>query len=190
MNEKMKEFLIKYFGSEEGIKIFNLAEAKYVELLKNMKPKTKAQTKTLKRQIMPRVALYKVLQSEEKYKDNAQELVEKFCVEVIALKMQKSYLKIEKIPFFYNIFSSIMRNSIKNGGLNSGNIKKGKNEFFIDMKHCFWWDSCNEFGCPEICKYFCECDDVTYGNLNTLGMERTKTLGRGGDSCDFRFYKK
>ncbi|MFQ9975271.1 MAG: L-2-amino-thiazoline-4-carboxylic acid hydrolase [Butyricicoccus sp.] len=33
-------------------------------------------------------------------------------------------------------------------------------------------------------------DDVTYGGLHKLGFSRTKTLGCGGDCCDFRFFKR
>ena len=31
---------------------------------------------------------------------------------------------------------------------------------------------------------------ITYGELKKLGFSRTKTLGYGGDCCDFHFYKK
>jgi len=47
-----------------------------------------------------------------------------------------------------------------------------------------------ENGCPELCPLFCDVDDVTYGGLHKLGFSRTKTLGCGGDCCDFRFFKR
>ena len=49
-----------------------------------------------------------------------------------------------------------------------------------------WWEN----GCPELCPLFCDVDDVTYGGLHKLGFSRTKTLGGGGDCCDFRFFKR
>ena len=33
-------------------------------------------------------------------------------------------------------------------------------------------------------------DNITYGKLEKIGFSRTKTLGYGGDCCDFHFYKK
>ncbi|MCR4731384.1 MAG: L-2-amino-thiazoline-4-carboxylic acid hydrolase, partial [Saccharofermentans sp.] len=30
----------------------------------------------------------------------------------------------------------------------------------------------------------------TYGNLKKLGFTRSQTLGKGGECCDFHFYKK
>ena len=50
--------------------------------------------------------------------------------------------------------------------------------------------ACVENGCGELCRLFCDVDDVTYGGLKKMGFSRTKTLGYGGDCCDFRFFKK
>lgn len=36
---------------------------------------------------------------------------------------------------------------------------------------------------------FCDVDDVTYGGLKKIGFTRTKTLGYGGDCCDFHFLR-
>ena len=47
-----------------------------------------------------------------------------------------------------------------------------------------------ENGCPELCPLFCDVDDVNYGGLRKMGFSRTKTLGYGGDCCDFHFYRK
>lgn len=35
---------------------------------------------------------------------------------------------------------------------------------------------------------FCDADNVTYGGLKKLGFTRTKTLGYGGDCCDFHYF--
>ncbi len=37
---------------------------------------------------------------------------------------------------------------------------------------------------------FCDVDDVTYGGLRKIGFTRTKTLGYGGDCCDFHCFRK
>lgn len=39
---------------------------------------------------------------------------------------------------------------------------------------------------PELCRCFCDSDDITYDGMHPkLVWRRTKTLGRGGDCCDF-----
>ena len=58
----------------------------------------------------------------------------------------------------------------------------------IDMTRCPYHDTCVKYGCPELCRCFCDSDDVSYENLHPqLVWHRTKTLGRGGDCCDFCF---
>ena len=44
-----------------------------------------------------------------------------------------------------------------------------------------------KYGCPEIVAGFCRADDEAYGHMHPkLKWGRTKTLGQGGDCCDFR----
>lgn len=48
-----------------------------------------------------------------------------------------------------------------------------------------------KYGCPELTQFFCKSDDICYGNLHPkLVWARTKTLGMGGDCCDFKLYMK
>ena len=43
-----------------------------------------------------------------------------------------------------------------------------------------------KYGCPEIVAGFCRADDEAYGHMHPkLKWGRTKTLGQGGDCCDF-----
>lgn len=54
------------------------------------------------------------------------------------------------------------------------------------MTKCPYHDASVHYGCPELCHCFCDSDDITYDGLHPkLYWHRTKTLGRGGDCCDF-----
>ena len=56
----------------------------------------------------------------------------------------------------------------------------------VDMTKCPYYDTCVQYGCPELCPCFCDSDDITYDGLHkNLVWRRTKTLGRGDDCCDF-----
>ena len=50
--------------------------------------------------------------------------------------------------------------------------------------------ACVENGCENPYRLFCDVADVTYGGLRKIGFTRTKTLGYGGDCCDFHFLGK
>ena len=54
------------------------------------------------------------------------------------------------------------------------------------MMKCPYHDTCADYGCPELCRCFCDSDDISYTGLYPkLIWERSMTLGRGNDRCDF-----
>ena len=62
---------------------------------------------------------------------------------------------------------------------------KKKGEYRMDVVSCPYSRYFTELGCPELTKISCGADDHVYGNLPGLKFERTSTLGRGGERCDF-----
>ena len=62
---------------------------------------------------------------------------------------------------------------------------KKKGEYRMDVTSCPYHKYLTELGCPEINRIFCENDDRIYGNLPGLKFERTGTIGKGADRCDF-----
>ena len=66
-------------------------------------------------------------------------------------------------------------------------IRTEQEEMCFDMLACPYQDTCVKYGCPEIVAGFCRADDEAYGHMHPkLKWGRTKTLGQGGDCCDFR----
>lgn len=67
----------------------------------------------------------------------------------------------------------------------------GQKVFARDMIVCPYVETCKKYYCLEIAQFFCKSDDIIYGNMHPkLLWGRTKTLGTGGDCCDFRLYIK
>ena len=57
------------------------------------------------------------------------------------------------------------------------------------MLVCPYFETCKKYGCPELTRFFCKSDDITYGNLHPrLVWHRTQILGTGGECCDFRLF--
>ena len=185
---KINKFLINYLGLEKGKIVFNRQEEILDSIISNTKNKTKNQIKTLNQIIYPRIALYKVL-IELGYA-NADEIVRKYMIEVIAKEKHDSTSKMEKVPGFYYLYSNIFLKIMKTTDLQVSETTKGKDYYDVTIKKCLWHDACLENDCANLCKLFCDVDDVTYGGLNKIGFSRTKTLGYGGDCCDFHFFKK
>ena len=55
----------------------------------------------------------------------------------------------------------------------------------MDILACPYCRYFTELGCFELTRIFCENDERGYGNLPGLIFERTGTLGKGAERCDF-----
>ena len=188
--KQIKTFLIKEEGKIRGKEIFTVQGKILNEIIKNTSGKTKNQMKTLMQTIFPRIALYKALQNFSSNRDKLYIKIKKYMIDVVAAKKHSFTKKMERIPGFYKIYSSIFLNIMRSTDLQESTQSCGKNYYNITIKKCLWYTACMENKCPELCTLFCDVDDVTYGGLKKIGFTRTKTLGYGGDSCDFHFFKK
>ena len=146
--------------------------------------------KVLGQTIFPRIALYKVLAKDGFSEEDAYKYMQKYMIDKVATKKHSSTAKMEIIPGFYSIYSNIFLKIMRKTDLQESVQNYGKDYFDVTIKKCLWHTACVENGCEKLCRLFCDVDDVTYGGLRKIGFTRTKTLGYGGDCCDFHFYKK
>ena len=63
-------------------------------------------------------------------------------------------------------------------------------EYRMDVTACPYCRTFTELGCPELTRIFCENDERIYGRLPGLIFERTGTLGKGAERCDFCIRKR
>lgn len=188
--KQIKKFLFEEFGKEKGTVVFEKQNEVLKELITNTKNKSKNQMKTLTNTILPRIALYKVLQKEDLPKDEVTNYMRKYMIEKIAQRKHSSTAKMEIVPGFYSIYSKVFLKIMRTTDLQKSEQKCGKGFFDVTIKKCLWHTACIENDCPELCRLFCDVDNVTYGGLKKIGFIRTKTLGYDGKCCDFHFYKK
>jgi len=137
--------------------------------------------------ILPRVALYAVLK-ENGYP--AEQIMTKYVEEIAGPAMHAKYAGMERIPGFFSIYRRIFMLYTDRSDWWECSSEKTPDGFKLDIHKCLWKDCCDVVGYPEVCRFFCDCDDITYGGLHKVGFKRTRTLGKGGDHCDFEFYRK
>lgn len=188
--KQIKEFLVEEFGKNRGNVLFDKQDKVLNELIKNTKNKTENQMKTLTQTILPRIALYKMMSAGDFSKEDVYEYVRKYMLNKVAAQKHASTAKMELVPGFYAIYSRIFLKIMQTTDLQISEQKQGRDYYDITITKCLWHTACVENGCAELCALFCDVDDVTYGGLKKLGFTRTKTLGYGGDCCDFHFFKK
>lgn len=188
--KQIKAFLIEEFGKDRGNLLFDRQENTLNKLIENTENKTKNQMKTLTQTIFPRVALYKALSEGDLEKEDVYKYMRKYMMDKVAEKKHASTAKMEKVPGFYFIYSSVFLKIMRTTDLQESVQSHGKDYYDVTITKCLWHTACVENGCEELCSLFCDVDDVTYGGLKKIGFTRTKTFGYGGDCCDFHFYKK
>lgn len=104
----------------------------------------------------------------------------------IADKLQK----LMRVPGMRRLFVAVWDPMTKKmfgerSGFQNRFYPKKKGEYRMDIVSCPYYRYFTELGCPELTRIFCENDDRTYGNLPGLKFERTGTLGKGAECCDF-----
>lgn len=188
--KQIKEFLAESFGNDRGEKLFEKQDKALGDIIGNTKGKTENQMKTLIQTILPRIALYKSLQAEGLSEDDVYKYMRKYMLEIVAAKKHSSTAKMEIVPGFYAIYSKVFLKIMRTTDLQESVQEHGKDYFNVTITKCLWHTACVENGCEELCRLFCDVDDVTYGGLKKIGFTRTKTLGYGGDCCDFHMFRK
>ena len=98
--------------------------------------------------------------------------------------------KLMKLPgmrgFFIRMWDPMTRKLFGYGnGFQNVFYPKKKGEYRMDVTACPYCRYFSELGCPELTKIFCENDERIYGDLPGLKFERTGTLGKGAERCDF-----
>ena len=164
-------------------------DARMAELWHDNANASEDQKRHLRGQILPGIAAYETLQMAMP-KEEALQTGHGY-VEQKARREKKAYLKLMRIPGLYRCVPGIFSQwTPKLFGVTAGfaatDIQTTGGVWRIDMTKCPYHDACVQYGCPELCHCFCDSDDITYDGMHPkLYWHRTKTLGRGGDCCDF-----
>ena len=143
----------------------------------------------LESQILPGIAAYETLQTVMP-REQALQTVHDY-VERRAWRLKKVFVGLLHIPGLYRKIPGIFAEQTPKlfgtaAGFAATDIQTTGGVWRIDMTKCPYHDACVQYGCPELCRCFCDSDDITYDGMHPkLLWHRTKTLGRGGDCCDF-----
>ena len=142
--------------------------------------------------IFPAAAVYLTLKAAIG-KEAAYSIIEKAAI-ANTVPMGTRLAKLMKLPGMRELFLSVWEPMTKKmfgpeNGFRNVFYPRKKGEFRMDIIDCPYCRYYSELGCGELTKISCENDDRTYGNLPGLKFERTGTLGKGADHCDFLIRK-
>jgi hypothetical protein len=185
--------LIEKHGEVQGAILAARAQARY-EVLYNERPHFThpALRWHLEQNILPGLALYQVLREESKDPDEVLAEVGSLFAIGSTLKAVNSMVKMFKyLPLPFAIFRQILRVSLlvfPQQGWDIEQVEDSERSFAFNIHRCFYLDVLACYGAPELTAMFCQLDDLAYAALPPpIRWERTKTLGRGDNCCDFRW---
>ena len=138
--------------------------------------------------ILPSAAIYLTVK-ETVGKEKAYKMIEDAAINGCA-DIEKKLRKLVSLPGMQSLFIKIwnpMTKKIFGEGNGFQNVfyPKKKGEYRMDITACPYCRTFTELGCPELTKIFCDNDERIYGRLPGLKFERSGTLGKGSERCDF-----
>ena len=138
--------------------------------------------------ILPSAAIYLTLK-DVIGQARAYKVIEDAAVQICA-GLEKKLQKLMKLPGMQSLFIKAwdpMTRKMFGAGNGFQNVfyPKKRGEYRMDVTACPYCRTFTELGCPELTRIFCENDERMYGNLPGLKFERTGTLGKGAERCDF-----
>ena len=138
--------------------------------------------------IFPSAALY--LAAKESLGEQAAFAVLEEAATELTNRLGKKLAALMRLPgmpsLFIRIWDPLVRKVFgPDNGFRNTFYPKEKGLYRMDVLACPYCRYFTELGCPELTRIFCENDERTYGNLPGLVFERTGTLGKGAEKCDF-----
>ena len=183
----LDRFFLRVLGEKTGKEVMAESREQAAAFLAVSQETSPSRRETMRTTILPRTAVYTVLKRRGM---DAEKLMEKYLREVQGPTARDQYAGLEWVPRFFEIFRWAFRKATASSDAWDSTFEAEKDRFDLTIRKCLWYDTCVECGCPEACRFFCECDNYSFGELKKVGFRRTQTLGTGGDCCDFHFYKK
>ena len=195
-NENEKSYLIKDFQktvsrqfSAKSTELNTAFFERLAVLRSENRDASKEKQRHPEKQILPGIAIYETLQAVIS-KDKTPQAVHCYT-EQHAHKMKKVFLTLMHIPGLYRKVPGIFGKQtpklfVVTAGFAAHEIQITGKVWRIDMIQCPYHYTCVKYSCPELCRCFCDSDDISYYGLHPkLLWHRTKTPVRGDEVCDF-----
>jgi hypothetical protein len=142
--------------------------------------------------VLPVLALYQLLREENDDQEAALAEIDRILVASVAQSGRRKLVQIMgRLPDPFSILRIANRWAMKRvyppEGWRFEWVEDSDQCIAYDARECFYLNVLTAYGAPELLAHLCAGDDLLFGDLPGVSWERTKTLGRGDDRCNFRF---
>ncbi len=187
-----RQVLIEEHGAIEAGASIEKVQRRYEELYRT-RPRYDhpALRMHLEQNILPGLALYQVLQTEKGDQAAALAEVETLLhASAVQSSLRKATAILKHVPEPFMLFRlvthAMMRIGFPASGWEIEWLEESDQRVAFNIHRCFYLNTLTAYGAPELTRLFCQMDDVVYEALPaSIRWERTGTLGRGNEVCDF-----
>lgn len=177
-------------GKVKAAQIARSAQKRYEALRAENSSDSKELRSHSYKRIYPGIAVYEAMRSEGISQEKAAWYIREYFQRLAAKRVPffqraiKTFGLARKFPYLF--VAGVKKSCQPNAGFVYELPESHDNEARINIVRCPYFEICKRYGCPEITAAYCDSDDAGYGNLHPqLIWGRTKTIGHGGDCCDF-----
>ena len=177
-------------GEVKAAQIARSAQNRYEALCAENSSDSKELRSHSYKRIYPGIAVYEAMRSEGISQEKAAWYIREYFQRLAAKRVPffqraiKTFGLARKFPHLF--VAGVKKSCQSNAGFVYELPESHYNEARINIVRCPYFEICKRYGCPEITSAYCDSDDAGYGNLHpNLIWGRTKTIGHGGDCCDF-----
>ena len=177
-------------GKVKAAQIARSAQKRYEALRAENSSDSKELRSHSYKRIYPGIAVYEAMRSEGISQEKAIWYIREYFQRLAAKRVPffqraiKTFGLARKFPHLF--MAGVKKSCQPNAGFVYELPESHYNEARINIVRCPYFEICKRYGCPEITSAYCDSDDAGYGNLHpNLIWGRTKTIGHGGDCCDF-----
>ena len=177
-------------GKVKAAQIARSAQKRYEALRAENSSDSKELRSHSYKRIYPGIAVYEAMRAEDISQEKAIWYIREYFQRLAAKRVPffqraiKTFGLARKFPYLF--VAGVKKSCQPNAGFVYELPESHYNEARINIVRCTYFEICKRYGCPEITSAYCDSDDAGYGNLHpNLIWGRTKTIGHGGDCCDF-----
>ena len=177
-------------GKVKAAQIARSAQKRYEALRAENSSDSKELRSHSYKRIYPGIAVYEAMRAEDISQEKAVWYIREYFQRLAAKRVPffqrviKTFGLARKFPHLF--VAGVKKSCQPNAGFVYELPESHDNEARLNIVRCPYFEICKRYGCPEITSAYCDSDDAGYGNLHpNLIWGRTKTIGHGGDCCDF-----
>jgi hypothetical protein len=174
-----------------GVNRYDQVLARYRKLYSSFDlPENPALKRHLVEGILPGLAFYQVLRENGETPESAVAYIDQAFVYLFSENITKMK-RLGRLPFIYPILRLVIKPAMRQyppAGWDLEWLQNDSAAVRFNMKSCFYFDTLSRLGAPELTACFCRVDDLIYGDMSpAIRWQRTKTIARGNELCDFCF---